>query len=302
MNCLPIDEAFLQQIESLQMLVKNNVAGLFGGNHLSKTFGSSCEFADYRDYMAGDDIKKIDWNAYARFDKLYYKLYYDERQVHTRIYIDASRSMAHGRGGKDEQAVRVAATLAYLSVCAMDKVSVYIVHGDRVEELIVNLFGKDRFYEEISKLNEITFDGDSRLSEAITPTKVGYGDGTSIVISDFLSDADFKYDEETPSANFVDYLVSKKRDTFCVQILSKEELNPKVRGKMRLFDSEDLGVSYQEHINRNIIRAYKQALEAATGKVRDYCLARGAEYLLVSAEDSMHEIFFGRLVDKGVIK
>ena len=71
MKIQAINEEFLQQVETLQMLVKHNVSGLFGGNHQSKTFGSSCEFSDYRDYMAGDDITKIDWNAYARFDKLY---------------------------------------------------------------------------------------------------------------------------------------------------------------------------------------------------------------------------------------
>ena len=69
-----INEAFLQQLETLQTILKNNIAGLFGGNHKSKTFGSSCEFTDYRDYLAGDDLTKIDWNAYARFDKLYLKL------------------------------------------------------------------------------------------------------------------------------------------------------------------------------------------------------------------------------------
>ena len=98
-----INEEFLQQVETLQILIKNNIAGLFGGNHQTKNFGSSCEFADYRDYIAGDDITKIDWNAYARFEKLYLKLYLDERQMHTRIYIDASRSMEYGRAAKAEQ-------------------------------------------------------------------------------------------------------------------------------------------------------------------------------------------------------
>ncbi|MDE6691179.1 MAG: DUF58 domain-containing protein, partial [Clostridia bacterium] len=73
MSNLVINEEFLQQIELLQMLVKNNVAGMFGGNHQSKTFGSSCEFTDYREYIPGDDITKIDWNAFARFEKLYLK-------------------------------------------------------------------------------------------------------------------------------------------------------------------------------------------------------------------------------------
>ena len=80
-----IDDAFLQQVERLQMLIKNNLAGQFGGNRRSRNFGSSCEFADYRDYVPGDDIMRIDWNAYARFEKLYQKLYFDERQMHTKI-------------------------------------------------------------------------------------------------------------------------------------------------------------------------------------------------------------------------
>ena len=98
-----INEEFLQQVETLQTLLQNNISGLFGGNRQSKTYGSSCEFADYRDYIPGDDITKIDWNAYARFEKLYQKLYLDERQMHTRIYIDVSRSMAHGKSKKAEQ-------------------------------------------------------------------------------------------------------------------------------------------------------------------------------------------------------
>ena len=69
-----IDEAFLAEVEALQTILKNNVAGMFGGNHQSKNFGSSCEFADYRNYIPGDDISKIDWTAYARFEKLYLKL------------------------------------------------------------------------------------------------------------------------------------------------------------------------------------------------------------------------------------
>ena len=100
MNKMVIDEAFLGELEQLGTLLKNNVAGMFGGNRRSKNLGSSCEFADYRDYMPGDDVTKIDWNAYARFDKLYQKLYFDERQMHTRIYIDASRSMSHGSDEK----------------------------------------------------------------------------------------------------------------------------------------------------------------------------------------------------------
>ncbi len=294
MKELPINEAFLQQVELLQTLVKNNVAGLFGGNHASKSYGSSCDFADYRDYMPGDDIKKIDWNAYARFDKLYYKLYLDERQVHTRIYIDASRSMGYGRGKKEEQAIRIAATIAYLSVCEMDKVSIYAVREHGVEEVISSMFGRDRYYREIGKLNSIRFEGDSFLSDAIMHSTVGYGDGLSVILSDFLTDNDFE--------SAIDYLTVKKRDVLCMQILSREELNPKARGKMHFFDSENVAKEYRRNIGKDIIKAYKQAVEYATGRIRDYCVAREGEYVLAPADLSMQELFFGILADRGVLK
>lgn len=289
-----IDEEFLQQVELLHMLIKNNVAGQFGGNHQSKTFGSSCEFADYRDYIPGDDITKIDWNAYARFEKLYMKLYLDERQMHTRIYIDASRSMTYGKGKKDEQALKIAATLAYLSVNDMDKVSVYVIHEKSAEQIISGMLGKEAYINSIGKLNEVTFDGDSYISEAILPTTVGYGDGMSVIISDFLTDNDY---EEA-----VNYLVGKKRDVFCIQVLSKEELNPMVRGKLHYFDSEDNNKFYRKNINKDIISAYKRALEYVTGRIRDLCASRGAEYMLVPANEPVTEIFFNRLVNMNVLK
>lgn len=294
MSGLVVNEEFLTQVELLQTLIKNNVAGQFGGNHKSKTFGSSCDFTDYREYMPGDDITKIDWNAYARFEKLYLKLYLDERQVHTRIYIDASRSMTYGKSNKDIQAIKIAAAVAYISICEMDKVSIYVIREGNVEEVISNMLGRESYFNNIGKLNDIVFDGDSLISEAILPSTVGYGDGLSIIISDFLTDNDYE--------SAIEHLTVKKRDVLCIQILSKEELNPKVRGKMHYYDSEDLDKFYRKNINREIIRAYKQALEYATGRIRDYCMSRGGQYMLLSSQDSLHEVFFDKLMTMGVVK
>lgn len=289
-----IDEELLSQIETLQMLVKNNVAGMFGGNHKSKTYGSSCEFADYREYVPGDDITKIDWNAYARFEKLYTKLFLDERQMHTRIYIDASYSMGYGKGNKDGQALKLAAALAYLSVCEMDKVSVYAIRDKRLESVISGMLGKEAYISSVAALNGVEFSGDSFISDAIVPSVVGYGDGMSVIISDFLTDNDYE--------SAIDHLVGKKRHVLCVQILSREELSPKVRGKMHFFDSEDTAKYYRKNINREIIHAYKKAVEYATGRIRDYCAARGADYLLVCAEDPLNKVFFGDMTGMGVLK
>lgn len=289
-----INEELLSQIENLQMLLKNNVAGMFGGNHKSRTYGSSCEFADYRDYVDGDDTTKLDWNAYARFDKLYLKLFLDERQMHTRIYIDASRSMEYGDAKKAERALQLAALIAYLSVCEMDKVSIYVIKDKCVHEIIRSMVGKESFLSSIGKLEEVVFDGDSYISEALVPSNVGFGDGLTVIISDFLTDNDYEA--------AIDHLVSKRRDVFCLQILSMDELNPQARGKVHFFDSEDANRIYRKDIDREIAKAYKRALEYATSRIRDYCMARGANYLLASAEDSVQSILFEKLVNMGVFK
>lgn len=294
MHELVINEALLQRIETLQTVLKNNIAGMFGGNHTSKTLGSSCEYVDYRNYMAGDDITKIDWNAYARSEQLYLKLYLDERQLHTRIYIDVSRSMDFGNGQKAQTALALAATFAYLSVSELDKVSIYTVSESKVTEVISGLSGKERYYAEIGKLNDIVFGGDCFLSDGILPTDVGYGDGLSIVISDFLTDNDYE--------NAIDYMVDKKRDLLCVQVLSTEELNPKVRGKNIFYDSENERKSYRKNINRDIIKAYREAVQYVTERLFNYCVARGAEYLLVQDDMPLERIFFEKLTGVGVLK
>lgn len=294
MSKYAINEDLLQQIEALQVILKNNLAGLFGGNHQSKTYGSSCEFADYRDYIPGDDITKIDWNAYARFEKLYMKLYLDERQVHTRIYIDASRSMDYGNGKKAEMALMIAATLAYLSVCEMDKVSIYYIKENKVHSVIENIVGKEAYYNNINKLNDIEFSDDCFISDSILPTKVGYGDGMSIIISDFLTDNDYE--------TAINYLVDKRRDLFCFQVLSREELKPTVRGKVHFYDSENVNRQYRKNINKDIANAYNLALEYTINRISNYCNSRDANYLMVPSDITVSEIFLKILPEMGVLK
>jgi uncharacterized protein (DUF58 family) len=290
-----IDEAFLSELEQLQTVLKNNIAGMFGGNRQTKNFGSSCEFADYRDYVPGDDVTKIDSNAYARFDKLYEKLYLDERQMHTRIYIDASRSMNHGSDDeKATQAVRLAAAFAYLSVCEMDKVSIYAIRGNQVEEVISGMVGKDSYLTYINKLNDIEFDSDVSISEAILPSKVGRGDGYSILISDFLTDNDYE--------RAIDKFAESRRDILCIQVLSRDELNPQFRGKMHLFDSENPGFFFRKKIDKDRINAYKEALQFVVNRIKNYCESRGGYYMLVPGYERLFDVFFGKMTDLEVLK
>lgn len=287
-----IDEQFLQQLELFSLSVKDNVAGLFGGNHKSKKYGSSCEFADYRDYIEGDDVSKIDWNLYGKFEKMYLKLYLDERQMITRIYIDCSKSMSYFN--KDSYAIRLATSLAYMSIDAMDKVTIYAIRGDYAEPIIENLIGKDAFMNEIHRINKIKFEGDSSLSEALCRSTVGYGDGRSIIISDF---------ETTNNYNdAIDYLRTKRRDVLCLQLLAEEELHPNFRGKNIIHDSEDDEHIYKNNITRDVLKAYQKAVDYITKRIEDYCFSREADYLLCSTADTMKDIFMNKMIQRGIIK
>ena len=118
-----LNDAFFSRLETLTLELRANLGGFFGGKHLVRTYGQTVEFADYREYMLGDDIRRIDWNLYSRFEKFFLKLFTDERQMHTQIFIDCSASMGRDMPAKANYTIGVAAALGYLSVHNMDKVS-----------------------------------------------------------------------------------------------------------------------------------------------------------------------------------
>ena len=292
MNNFTIDEEFLNKIELLRLKLKDNVAGLFGGNHKSKAYGSSCEFADYREYVPGDDITKIDWNVFARFEKLYLKLFLDERQMHTKIYIDASSSM--GYDNKGLRALQIAAAIAFLSIKETDKVSIYYIQNHQVYEIVPPLVSLDVYYNRIVKLNEIEFTGDSYISDSLINSQVGYGDGKSIIISDFLTDNDY--------FSAINFLREKRRDVLLIQVLSDSELNPFQRGKSIFYDSENNAKQYKKNIDRDVIKAYQEALNYTTSKIKNYCLALEADYLLFKSDASLESLFITDFQKQGVLK
>ena len=287
-----IDDKFLEQLELLQLSINDVIQGRFGGNHKTKNYGSSVEFADYREYLPGDDISKIDWSIFARTDNLFLKLFLDERQLHTRIYIDASKSMSYL--DKDKKALMLAAAFAYLSIKNMDKVSIYYIQNNKIIAILENIVGKDSFLNYIGKLNEIDFDGTSDLSDAIINSVVGYGDGNSIIISDFLTDNNY--------FNIIDHLRDKRRDVLCLQVLANEELHPSYRGKVLLYDSEDNSSYYKNNINKEVVEAYNQAVNYVQERIKNYCEIRNANYLLVNVSTPLEDVFFKDLMSMEIVK
>lgn len=287
-----IDERFLSQLELFSLAIKDNVAGLFGGSHQSKKYGTSCEFADYREYVEGDDISKIDWNIYGRFEQLYLKLYLDEKQMYTKIYVDASGSMSYFN--KDEYALRLAASLAYLSVSEMDRVSIYLIKEHTIIPLFEKIIGREKFFENVSKLNNVKFDGDVFMSDAIMRSDVGFGNGKSIIISDFLTENDY--------LSAIDYLRDKHRDVLCIQLLAPEEINPSSRGKNIFYDAEDTNKFFKGNVTRDVLNAYHKALDFVQDRLTNYCASREADFTFYDTSISLRELFMDRLFNKGVIR
>jgi len=129
-----LDGALLDALDTLDLYVHQAKSGHFSGTRRSLAYGSSPEFADYRDYVQGDDLRRIDWNLAGRFDKYYIKRFIDEKQGRNRVYLDQSASMGVGTG-KGMMAPRLAAALGYLSVSNMDCVSYRLLRGRTSEDL-----------------------------------------------------------------------------------------------------------------------------------------------------------------------
>ncbi len=293
-----IDDAFIAMLEARDLRIKNPMNGLFGGNRRAAAYGSSAEFADYREYNPGDDLRRIDWNLYARFEKLYLKLFVDERQLHHRIYLDASSSMDWGEPNKADTALKLAAALGYLSVQAMDRVSFYAIHDGYCDDLCQTVIGREAFYNAAEMLNELEFYGDTDIGTAINSLEnPGNGDGLSVIISDFLTDSDWK--------SAVDYLLFHKREVHLIQVLSKDELTPGFNGKLLMLDSESVDEedlkNYRSEVTRGSLKAYEEALLYHQNDIKQFCASRNVGFFTVCSDESIEKMLFCKATEVGLI-
>ena len=290
-----IDEDFIAMLEGHDLSIQNLMNGLFGGNRRSQAYGNSAEFADYRAYAAGDELKRVDWNLYAHFKKLYLKLFVDERQLHHRIYFDTSASMDWGTPSKAHTALRIGAALGFLAVQAMDRVIFYGVSGETCRDLSGTVMGKDAFYSAIESLETLTFKGGSELGKAINNThESGAIGGISVLISDFLTDSDWK--------EAVDLMLQKRREVYLVQVLSRDEITPEISGKYTLRDPENRELDYRSDFSKEGLRAYRDAVAYHQGELQSFCASRGIGFFSVCTDEPLEKMLFDKAVAAEVIQ
>ena len=293
-----LNDEFFSRLETLSLELRADLAGFFGGKHLVRTYGQTVEFADYRESALGDDIRRIDWNLYSRFEKYFLKLFTDERQMHTQIFIDCSASMGKDNPQKASYTLATAAALGYLSIHNMDKISYHLIRGDKVSDPYGTIVGKKAFFRAISDLENLEFDGDSDISSAVVkcPT-TGNNDGLTVIISDFFTENDWK--------RAVDYLTYKKRQVLLVQILTPEERDPLYTGRVNLIDVEAEDFSDVKNMRINIDRsaqlAYEEAMKDFVEELNSFCNSRGASFVSVCTDQPIERMLFKELLKVGIM-
>lgn len=294
-----LNDDFFSRLETLALNLRTDLSGFFGGKHLVRTYGQTVEFADYREYMLGDDIRRIDWNLYSRFEKHFIKLFTDERQMHTQIYLDCSASMCKANPVKAAYAIGVAAALGFLSVHNMDKLSFRLVKENRVEDPFGTIVGKSTFYKSVSDLENIEFEGESDLLAAIkNDMNIGSNDGLTVIVSDFFTEGDWK--------KAVDFLCYKKRQVLLVQVLAPEEIDPTYDGRVNLIDAEAMDLEDAKNMKLNVTRsmllAYQDALRDFQNDIQSFCASRDAGFISVSSDKPIERMLFGELLKVGIME
>ena len=293
-----LNDEFFSRLETLSIELRADLAGFFGGKHLVRTYGQTVEFADYREYMLGDDIRRIDWNLYSRFEKFFLKLFTDERQMHTQIFLDCSASMGKNTPEKAEYSIAIAAALGYLSVHNMDKVSFKLMKGNKSDDKRNVIVGKRAFFDAVSDLEAVDFDGDTDIEAAVVSCpNLGNSDGLAVIISDFFTDNWKKA---------IDYLSFKKKQVLLIQVMTPDEIDPAYTGRVHLIDSEAPTLEDEKNmkikIDRSNLNAYEQALLFQQEELRSFCHSRGADFITVCTDKPIEKVLFKELLKAGIIE
>ena len=210
-----LNDKFFSQLETLSLNLRSNLTGYFGGKHLVNTYGQTVEFADFREYQLGDDIRRIDWNLFSRFEKYFLKLFTDERQMQVQIFLDCSASMGKDNPQKSSYAIAAAAAFGFLAVQNMDKVTFNFMQGNSSENPYGTIVGKQAFFRAVGGMDNLVFDGEADIENCVKNCPdTGTNNGLTVIISDFFTDSDWK--------KAVVYLCYKKRQVLLVQIATPE--------------------------------------------------------------------------------
>ena len=283
----------LAQLERLELVSRKIFRGRIKGERRSLRKGQSVEFADFRGYVPGDDLRFVDWNTYARLDKLFLKLFLEEEDLHFYALIDASESMNFGTPTKFEFAKRLAAALGFIGLIRSDRVKIETL-GQPASQPGLTLRGRQSVWRLLDHLDGIQSGQTLSLSAGINNFCVrNSGRGIVVLISDLLDKNGYE--------EGLRYLMAQRMDPYIVHVLSAEEVDPEIKGDLRLIDCEDANET-EISVSVPLLKRYKQTLAAFVSGVQEYCTRRGMGYLLARSNQSVDQLVTGYLRERGLIR
>jgi uncharacterized protein (DUF58 family) len=293
----------LRRLEQFQLLAARRSKSTTRGERRSKARGQSVEFADFRNYVAGDDFRYLDWNLYGRLDKLFLKLYEEERELPVRIFLDASESMTFGAPPKFDFARQVAAAVGYVALCGFDRVTVHIfpepdLAAPNVDAAALSaemaargglraVRGRKSSLQFFQNLSQLTAHGAADLNEGLRRGALSSRQtGVAVVLSDFLDPAGYEMG--------LNALIGRGFQVNAIQILAPEELNPASYGDLRLVDCETGGMQ-EVTFGKYRLKAYQQTVQNFCQRLREFCQGRGMSFFSVSSETPLEQLLLKQL-------
>ena len=283
----------LAQLERLELVTRKIFRGRMKGERRSKRKGQSVEFADFRNYVAGDDLRLLDWNLYARLDKLIIKLFMEEEDLHFYTLIDASMSMDFGTPTKLEYAKQLAAALGFIGLVRGDRVRIETI-GQPASYRGPVLRGRSNVWRMIKQLDEMAPGENTSLAAGVKNFCIrNPGKGIVLLISDLMD----KEGYETA----LRYFVSNEMDCYVIHLLSQEELQPDVKGDLKLVDCEDADEA-EVTISAPLLARYQQTLAAFTRGAQEFCSRRGIHYMLANNQLPVADLVGQHLRRRGLVR
>lgn len=284
---------FLKRIDQLQIHSRGVFRGKFKGERRSINKGSGVEFADYRVYEVGSDLRNVDWNVYARLDRLFIKLFRTEEDLPVSILLDNSKSMDFGKPTKLSQAKQVAAALAYIGLTGLDRVAIH-AFSNRAHPIVPPTYGKSQFPRVSNAIDAVDVGGKTDVAACLKYlTMNSRQSGAAVIISDFLDLNGYK--------SGLQQLLARKFELTLIHILSDAEINPQLLGEWRLEDSESRDAK-EITIDEGTHVQYKRRLDNYCNRLRQFCVNRGASYVRITNQTPVEQIILRDLHQVGFLE
>lgn len=260
------DGEFFQKLNTLKMTTRLKLNSGMGGGRKSNAKGSSVEFSDFREYMLGDDIRRIDWNAYGRMNRLFVKLFMEEKEGLFHILVDCSKSMDYGQQKKSILALRIAGILSYLIINNLDRVTITAMK-ERSLYTTKSMTGRQSFQKLLNELEHFSFDEKVDIEKILKRLNIRHK-GVTIIISDFF--------DQDRLEDAIKYLIYKNQEVILIHTLAREEILPEAEGTLRLLDVEttkDMKVTISPKLLKEYKRAFQSFIEELTRLSKKYHLS-----------------------------